>query len=98
MATALQRKTMAADFARKPFYKPGEVAEILSVSTQHVLDLIHLEKLAAVRISERIYRIPLGGLLLFLGEAPRINRIVRRDAAVDDAEERHLVAEHRPGR
>jgi len=42
----------------KRYYSPAEVAEELSISTSTVLRLIHDGRLQAVRISERIYRIP----------------------------------------
>lgn len=40
------------------YYTPAEVAEILNVSTSTVLRLIHDGRLGALRVSERIYRIP----------------------------------------
>ncbi len=48
---------------RKPFYTPKEFAELAKISTDKVLELIHSEKLHAVRLSERIYRIPLAAVL-----------------------------------
>ena len=71
----LERPTL--EFERKAFYSPIEVARILGVSTQTVLDRIHDGSLYGVRLSPRIYRVPLGGLLMFLGEPPRIKRITR---------------------
>jgi excisionase family DNA binding protein len=41
----------------KRFYTPAEVADILQVSSTTVMRWIHEDRLAAVRISERIYRI-----------------------------------------
>jgi excisionase family DNA binding protein len=40
------------------FYTPVEVASILQVSSTTVMRWIHEERLQAVRVSERIYRIP----------------------------------------
>ncbi len=52
-----------AAFERKPFYTPTEFARIASVSNDRVMDLIHAGTLPAVRISQRIYRIPLAAVL-----------------------------------
>jgi len=50
-------------FERKPFYTPTEFARIASMSNDRVMDLIHAGTLHAVRISQRIYRIPLAAVL-----------------------------------
>ncbi len=82
-------------FEPKAFYTPGEVAEILRVSSQTVLDWIHKDRLAAVQLSERVYRIPLGGLLIHLGEPPRVTRVIGRYQRRDDLQdERALAREH----
>lgn len=52
-----------APFARKPFYSPREYAAIAGVHPSTVLDYIHSGVLYAVRISDRVYRIPLATLL-----------------------------------
>lgn len=44
----------------KPFYSPAEVAAELGISSTTVLRLIHDGRLPAIRVSERIYRIPAG--------------------------------------
>jgi excisionase family DNA binding protein len=44
------------------YYTPREVSEILKVSPAHVLKLIHEKRLYAVRLSERVYRVPVGAL------------------------------------
>lgn len=62
------------DFDRKPFYSPTKIARVLSVSTKTVLDRIHDGSLHAVRISPRVYRIPLASFMLLLGEPPRLQR------------------------
>lgn len=46
------------DGVAKRYYTPGEVASELSVSVSTVLRLVHDGYLPAVRVSERIYRIP----------------------------------------
>lgn len=42
----------------KQFLSPNEIAAELSVSPSTVLRLIHEQRLPAIRVSERIYRIP----------------------------------------
>lgn len=65
-------------FERKPFYTPTEFARIVSMSSDRVMDLIHAGTLPAVRISQRIYRIPLAAVLSTLYpdsvRAPRFTR------------------------
>lgn len=78
---------------RKAFYTPADVAKILSVSDQTVLTRIHEGDLFAVRVSPRVYRIPLGALLQFLGARPRIRRRSRQDVDVM-AEDEALGLEH----
>ena len=51
---------------RKPFYSPGDVARMAGVSSTTVLDWIHSDKLFAVRLSPRIYRIPLASVIKLL--------------------------------
>lgn len=65
-------------FERKPFYTPTEFARIASMSSDRVMDLIHAGTLPAVRISQRIYRIPLAAALSALyperARTPRFTR------------------------
>lgn len=82
MATKLaSRKATQArpklDFERKAFYSPSEIAAILGVSTQTVLDRIHDGSLYAFRLSPRIYRITIASFMQFLGEPPRV-KVTRR--------------------
>jgi excisionase family DNA binding protein len=42
----------------KQFLSPNDIASELSVSASTVLRLIHEQRLPAIRVSERIYRIP----------------------------------------
>ena len=42
----------------KQFLSPNDIASELSVSPSTVLRLIHEQRLPAIRVSERIYRIP----------------------------------------
>lgn len=62
---------------RKPFYTPGEVAKILDISDQKVLDRIHAPiddpfHIYAVVVGPRLYRIPFGALLQLLGITPQV--------------------------
>lgn len=44
------------------YYTPREVAEQLRVSPTTVMKLIHDGRLYSVRVSERIYRVPVGAV------------------------------------
>ena len=46
----------------KQFLSPNDVASELSVSASTVLRLIHEQRLPAIRVSERIYRIPVAAI------------------------------------
>lgn len=70
--TAAVKDPAGRDFARKPFYTPAEVARILKISDRTVLERIHRQELYAVQLGPRLYRIPLGALLQFLGAPPEI--------------------------
>jgi excisionase family DNA binding protein len=68
----------------KAFYSPAEVATLASVSSSTVLNYIHAGKLAAVRLSERTYRIPRKSVILLLGlEAPPVQIFRDPDGEVD---------------
>ena len=75
---AVMRIRTAEDFTfmKKPFYTPSEVASILGISTQTVLDRIHdaddRRRLYAVQLGVHTYRVPLGSLLQLLGVEPII--------------------------
>src|SRR2546427_8734688 len=77
-------------FERKAFYSPAEVARILGVSDQTVLDLVHSERLFAVQVGPRLYRIPLGSFMQFLGVPARVRWTRRPDAVVDASDDRKL--------
>lgn len=63
----------------KRYLTPSEVASELRVSTDTVLRLIDRGELPAIRVSERIYRIPVPALERFkLGPVAR-RPVVRRD-------------------
>lgn len=67
----------------KAFYSPSEVARFASVSNSTILNYIRSEKLAAVRLSARVYRIPRRSVMLLLGLPTRPPRIVYDDDEVD---------------
>ena len=74
-------------FEKKPLYSPADVALILDVSDQTVLDWIHGGRLFAAQIGPRLFRIPLASLMQFLGVPPRIRWTRGRKARrIDDAE------------
>lgn len=50
---------------KERYHTPREVARILRVSPTTVMKLIHEGQLYAVRVSERVYRIPVGALHQF---------------------------------
>jgi len=74
----------AVELLNKAFYTPGEVAALASVSSSTILNYIHDGRLAAVKLSERTYRIPRKAVVRLLGlEAPSIVVTERPDAAID---------------
>lgn len=50
----------------KPFYSPGEVANLAGLHSSTILNYIRGGKLYAVKLSERTYRIPLRSVLKLL--------------------------------
>jgi excisionase family DNA binding protein len=56
-----------AELLPKAFYSPNEVAELASLSSSTILNYIHEGRLAAVRLSERTYRIPRKAVIRLLG-------------------------------
>jgi len=86
---------------RKPFYSPKEYAAIAGIHPSTVLDYIHAGTLYAVRISDRVYRIPLASLLNSLypdeiGE-PRFTTTGDLGRAIAEDQRRYAV-EPRPKR
>lgn len=74
---------------RKPLYTTAEVARILKMSDQHVLDRIHApagdpQHLYAIALGPRTYRIPIGALAQLLGIPPR-TEVKDRPRRVEDA-------------
>ena len=54
----------------KRFYTPAEAAAVLNVSSTTVMNRIHAGELPAVRVSERIYRIPVPAFERFVATTP----------------------------
>ncbi|MEO8633334.1 MAG: helix-turn-helix domain-containing protein [Chloroflexota bacterium] len=87
-------------FEKKPLYSPADIARILDVSDQTVLDWIHSERLFAAQIGPRLFRIPHASFMQFLGVPPQV-RWTRGSKArrIDDAEfERAEPARAKPRR
>jgi hypothetical protein len=91
---------------RKPFYTTAEVADIMVMSDQNVLDRIHLpadhpQHLYAVALGPRTYRIPIGALAQLAGIPPRttIGKRPRRiSEAIRDESARTLTASGKKAR
>lgn len=84
--------------ATKAFYSPAELAGILGVHPDTVMNYIHAEKVYAIKLSARTYRIPAREVTRLthpeLLKPPRIIvRRVGRDAI--EAFRRELEQEHR---
>lgn len=69
----------------KRYLTPSEVASELRVSTDTVLRLIDRGDLPAIRVSERIYRIPVPAFVRYERGAVTRRRVVHRK--VDDIQE-----------
>lgn len=65
----------------KRYLTPSEVASELRVSTDTVLRLIDRGDLPAIRVSERIYRIPAPAFARYERGAVTRRRVVRRQVA-----------------
>jgi excisionase family DNA binding protein len=61
----------------KQFISPAQVAGELDVSTATVLRLIHAGALPAIRVSERIYRIPIASFEMYKAGTLRDEQAVR---------------------
>ena len=83
------------------YYTPKEVAEILGISDDAVLDLVNRGAMPALRVSPRITRIPIAAFDLWReGFKPRRRHVtigpVRRHVVVGEGE--HLPAPRRLAR
>ena len=76
------------------YYTPREVAEILRISDDAVLDLISRDELPALRVSPRIIRIPVAGFDAWReGRQPPRRRVVIRAASNRAASKRIAIGE-----
>lgn len=82
--------------APRRFYSPGEVAQLLGVSPTTVMSRIHDGALPAVRVSDRVYRIPIAAFERFVSTQPgpefeiryrRVKRVRRLGEAIVPAAE-----------
>ncbi len=82
------------DFEKKAFYTPAEISALLQIHVSTVRDWIHMERLFAYQLSERVYRIPLSSLMELLGET---DAAIRRDLSTAESDQiwRDISAEHR---
>jgi excisionase family DNA binding protein len=62
--------TQRSNEMERRFYTPAEAAAILNVSSTTVMNRIHAGELPAVRVSERIYRIPIPAFERFVSGRP----------------------------
>jgi excisionase family DNA binding protein len=78
------------------FYTPQEVAELLNVSPTTVMTRIHAGALPAVRVSDRVFRIPVAAFERFVSTGPaqefeiryrRVKRVRRLGEAIVPADE-----------
>lgn len=78
------------------FYTPGEVADLLGVSPTTVMTRIHEGALPAVRVSDRVYRVPIAAFERFVSTVPepefeiryeRVKRVRKLGEAIVPANE-----------
>lgn len=55
----------------RAFYSPGEVGTLLGLSSDTIMKYIHDEKVFAIKLSERTYRIPQREVARLTGEPVR---------------------------
>lgn len=80
---------------RKAFYSPQEVAELAGLSTSTILNYIRSEKLYAIKLSERAYRIPLASVIAtFYPELKRPPKIIQRKGDVQATWQRWMKEAH----
>jgi excisionase family DNA binding protein len=85
----------------RAFYSPREAAELAGVHSSTIMNYIRSGRLYGVRLSERVYRIPVRSLRKLLApETVRPPRITIRPFAKVDlkAWERKMAREHRESR
>ncbi len=62
----------------KAFYSPGELGDLLDLSSDTILNYIKSGKLFAIKLSERTYRIPQRAAARLVGEPVEPSRINRQ--------------------
>ena len=80
------------------YYTPKEVAEMLRISDDAVLDLIHRNELPALRVSARIIRIPAAGFDAWREGRQPVRRRVRISDASDSKDLKIGEGEQLPDR
>ena len=69
----------------RAYYTTREVAEILAISDDAVLDLVHRGDIPAIRVSPRIIRIPIAGFDLWRAGLTPVRRPVTIRPGADAA-------------
>ncbi len=82
-------------FEHKAFYTPAEVASILNVSHSYVTESIRVGRIAAIRVSPRVTRVPYATLMALL-ESPLPVRRFRLSPAEIEATSESLHEEDAP--
>jgi excisionase family DNA binding protein len=82
---------MEAKTVARLYYTPKEVAEILGISDDAVLDLVNRGSIPALRVSPRVTRVPIAAFDKWReGFVPRRRRVTiglaRRDIVVGEGE------------
>ena len=62
----------------KAFYSPSELGELIDLSSDTILNYIKANKIFAIKLSERTYRIPQRAAARFLGETVPTSRNTKR--------------------
>ena len=62
----------------KAFYSPSELGALIDLSSDTILNYIKANKIFAIKLSERTYRIPQRAAARFLGETVPSSRITKR--------------------
>ncbi len=94
-------KKVGSSLFDRPFYSRRQAAELAGVHPSTIMSYIRSGRLYGVRLSERVYRIPVRSLRKLLApETVRPTRVIERPFAKVDLEaiERGLAREHRRDR
>ena len=80
------------------YYTPKEVAAMLAISDDAVLDLIHRDEIPALRVSARLIRIPVAGFDAWREGRRPVRRRVRIAEAMEPKRLDIGASEHLPER